>query len=91
MNVLGTFTYGYDGVTSRIASVTYTNNQTTSYSYLPSTQDHRLQTIHHKYPNGATLSKFDYTYDVVGNIVTWRQQRIAPRCSGSMATTRPTN
>jgi RHS repeat-associated protein len=73
-NVLGTFTYGYDGVTSRIASVTYPNNQTSSYSYLSNSQDHRLQTIHHKYPTGATLSKFDYTYDVVGNIVTWRQQ-----------------
>ena len=36
--------------------------------------DHRLQTIHHKYPSGATLSKFDYTYDAVGNILTWRQQ-----------------
>jgi RHS repeat-associated protein len=38
------------------------------------TQDHRLQTIHHKYPGGATLSKFDYSYDVVGNIVAWQQQ-----------------
>ena len=34
----------------------------------------RLQTIHHKYPSGATLSKFDYTYDAAGNVLTWRQQ-----------------
>ena len=73
-NVLGTFTYTYDGVTSRLATVTYPNNQTSTYSYLPTNQDHRLQTIHHKYPGGATLSKFDYTYDAVGNILTWRQQ-----------------
>lgn len=73
-NVLGTFTYGYDGVSSRLATVNYPNGQTSSYSYLPTTQDHRLQTIHHRYPNTATLSKFDYTYDAVGNIVTWRQQ-----------------
>jgi RHS repeat-associated protein len=73
-NLLGTFTYNYDGVTSRVASVTYPNNQTSTYSYLPTNQDHRLQTIHHKYPNGTTLSKFDYTYDAVGNIQTWRQQ-----------------
>jgi len=33
-----------------------------------------LQTIHHQYPNAATLSKFDYTYDAVGNILTWQQQ-----------------
>jgi YD repeat-containing protein len=29
-NGLGTFTYGYDGVTNRIASVTYSNNQTSN-------------------------------------------------------------
>ena len=73
-NVLGGFTYTYDGTTSRLATVTYPNNQTSTYSYLPTNQDHRLQTIHHKYPGGATLSKFDYTYDAVGNILTWRQQ-----------------
>ena len=37
--------------------------------------DFRLQTIHHKNPSAATLSKFDYTYDAVGNILTWRQER----------------
>ena len=37
--------------------------------------DFRLQTIHHKNPSAATLSKFDYTYDTVGNILTWRQER----------------
>jgi YD repeat-containing protein len=73
-NSLGTFTYGYDGPTDRIASVAYPNGQTSTFSYYPIAQDHRLQTIHHKYPTGATLSKFDYTYDAVGNILTWRQQ-----------------
>jgi YD repeat-containing protein len=73
-NVLGTFTYGYDGVSGRLASVTYPNGQTSVYSYLPTVQDHRLQTMHHKYAGGATLSKFDYTYDPFGNIQTWRQQ-----------------
>ena len=73
-NVLGTFTYAYDGVSPRLATVTYPNSQTSSYTYLPNAQDHRLQTIHHKYPGGATLSKFDYTYDAIGNILTWQQQ-----------------
>jgi RHS repeat-associated protein len=73
-NVLGTFTSSYDGVSSRLVTVTYPNGQTSAYSYLPNHQDQRLQTIHHKYPGGATLSKFDYTYDAVGNIVTWQQQ-----------------
>jgi hypothetical protein len=74
INVLGTFTYGYDGVTPRLASVTYPNGQTSAYSYYGATADRRLETIHHKYPGGATLSKFDYTYDAVGNILTWLQQ-----------------
>ena len=73
-NALGLFSYAYDGVTNRLTTVTYPNSQTSTYSYLPNNQDHRLQTIHHKYPNGTTLSKFDYTYDSVGNILTWRQQ-----------------
>ena len=72
--MLGTFTYGYDGVTRRLASVTYPNGQTSTYAYLDNAGDHRLQTIHHKYPDGSTLSQFDYTYDAVGNIQTWRQQ-----------------
>jgi YD repeat-containing protein len=74
VNVLGTFTYTYDGTSSRVATVGYPNNQTSTYSYYPALNDHRLQTIHHQYPGGATLSKFDYTYDATGNILTWRQQ-----------------
>jgi len=61
-------------VTSRLAAVTNLHGQTSAYTYLDNLGDHRLQTIHHKYPNGSTLSKFDYTYNAVGNILTWRQQ-----------------
>ena len=88
-SVLGTFAYGYVGVTGRLATVTDPNGQTSSYSYLPLAQDLRLQTIHHQRPGGPTLLKFDpstrlrvalslsngdYTYDAVGNILTWQQQ-----------------
>ena len=73
-NLLGEFDYTYDGVTNRLATVTYPNGQTSTYTYLNAENDHRLQTIHHKYPNASTLSKFDYTYDAAGNILTWRQQ-----------------
>jgi RHS repeat-associated protein len=73
-NLLGEFTYTYHGVTNRLNAVTYPNGQTSTYSYLDDENDHRLQTIHHKYPNASTLSKFDYTYDAVGNLLTWRQQ-----------------
>ena len=73
-NPLGNFSYIYDGVTRRPLSVTYPNGQQTSYGYLGNAGDHRLQEIWNKKPDGSTLSKFDYTYDAVGNILTWRQQ-----------------
>jgi len=74
VSALGSFVYGYDGVSARIASVSYPNQQTSTYTYLNNAGDRRLQTIHHKYPSGATLSRFDYTYDAAANINTWRQQ-----------------
>ena len=73
-NELGTFTYGYAGVTNRLTSVTYPNGQTSSYSYFGNSGDRRLQTIHHQTSAPTTLSKFDYTYSPGGNILTWRQQ-----------------
>jgi RHS repeat-associated protein len=71
---LGNFTYTYVGTTGRTNTVTYPNGQTTSYAYLPVNQDLRLQEIHHKKPGGTTLNKYDYTYDAVGDILTWAQQ-----------------
>ena len=73
-NPLGAFAYTYVGATGRVDTTTYPNGQTTSYSYFGNTGDRRLQTIHHQKADASTLSKFDYTYDVVGNIQTWRQQ-----------------
>jgi RHS repeat-associated protein len=72
---VGAFDYTYAGHTGRVSTVTYPNNQTSTYSYLDDEYDFRLQTIHHKNPSAATLSKFDYTYEAVGNIMTWRQER----------------
>jgi RHS repeat-associated protein len=74
-NVLGVFSYQYDAVTSRLSTVTYPNGQTTSYAYYPNSGDHRLLEIHHRKSGGVTLSKFNYTYDAVGNIKTWTQQQ----------------
>jgi RHS repeat-associated protein len=74
-NQLGSFTIGYDGVTSRPLSVTHSGGQKTEYNYLPATQDFRLQRIRHLKPDGVTpLSAFDYTYDAAGRILSWRQQ-----------------
>ena len=73
-NPLGSFAYTYDGVTGRPASLTYPNGQATTYAYYDNLGDRRLREIHNKRPGGATLSRFEYTYDAVGNILTWLQQ-----------------
>ncbi|MGH9461178.1 MAG: RHS repeat domain-containing protein, partial [Vicinamibacteria bacterium] len=76
-NALGTFTYEYESVTSRLRRVVYPNGQTSTYSYSPNNGDHRLQEIHHRKSDGATISKLNYTYDLVGNIKTWTRQEDA--------------
>ena len=92
-NPLGAFTYTYEGNTGRPSSLTYPNGQQTTWSYYDNLGDHRLQEIHNKRPGGATLSRFEYTYDAAGNILTWLQQadsRPRPRSTTS-ATTPPTS
>ena len=74
-NPLGAFTYTYDGNTGRPASLLYPNGQQTTWSYYDNVGDHRLREIHNKRPGGATLSRFEYTYDKAGNILTWLQQQ----------------
>lgn len=71
----GSFSFQYDGISSRLKTLTYPNGQTSSYAYYGGSANHRLQEIHHKTSNGTTLSKFNYTYDADGNILTWTQQR----------------
>jgi RHS repeat-associated protein len=72
---VGTFNWTYLNNTGRPLSVTYPNNQVTTYSYFNNVGDQRLQEIkHQQVANGTVLSQFDYTYDAVGNIATWQQQ-----------------
>jgi RHS repeat-associated protein len=71
---LGSFSYSYDTHSGRVTTVTYPGGRTTTLSYLGATGDHRLQEILNHLPGGATLSKYDYTYDAVGKIATWTQQ-----------------
>jgi YD repeat-containing protein len=73
-NALGAFIYAYVGNTGRPASLTYPNGQQTTWSYLDNANDRRLREIHNTRPGGATLSRFEYTYDQAGNILTWLQQ-----------------
>jgi RHS repeat-associated protein len=76
-NPLGSFTYSYDGATSRLSSIAYPNGQSVAYAYFGNSGDHRLQDIHNKLAGGVTLSRFQYTYDPSGNVTTWNQQRDA--------------
>lgn len=76
---LGAFTYAYVGNTPRLNTLTYPNNQRTTYTYFGAADDRRIQRIAHTQPGGANLNQFDYTYDDVGNIVTWTQQQDAAR------------
>jgi len=73
---LGNFSWTYVNTTGRPQTVTYPNGQTTTNTYFPNLGDQRLQQIKHQQTSGGTvLSQFDYTYDAVGNIRTWTQQR----------------
>jgi RHS repeat-associated protein len=74
-NTVGSFSYQYDAATRRLKTVSYPNGQTTNYDYFANIGDRRLKEIHHQKPGGAALAKFNYTYDAVGNILTWTQQR----------------
>ena len=73
-NALGAFAYTYVGATARVASMAYPNGQSAGYDYFPNLGDRRLKQILNKRPGGAALSKFDYTYDPEGEILTWSQQ-----------------
>lgn len=80
-NALDSFVTGYVNATARPQTVTFPNNQTTTYTYYPNTApagtgngDQRLQTIWHKDAAAATISKHDYSYDPAGEITGWTQQ-----------------
>jgi len=75
-NVLGAFTTSYVGNTRRVQNVAFPNGQTTQYSYLGNTGDKRLADISNYVGaiGSSILSKFDYTYDSLGDITQWTQQ-----------------
>lgn len=74
-NFLGSFAFAYDNSTSRLVAVDYPNGLRASYAYHPPAADSRLQRIHNHVPSTlTTISAFEYTYDAVGNILTWQRQ-----------------
>jgi RHS repeat-associated protein len=72
--VAGAFGLTYDGPTARPTAVTYPNGQRSNYEYFDNAGDRQLKTITHLAPNASVLSRFEYTYDRVGNLRTWQQQ-----------------
>ena len=70
-NALGRFDRVYDDVTPRLQTMNYPSGQTTNYTYFGNNEDRRLQTLENVARGGATLSKFDYTYDAEGQIMNW--------------------
>ena len=74
-NPLGTFSYNYpSAVSTLLASMTATSGPNISFSYLDAAHDQRLGEIWHKDSGSQTISKFDYEYDVLGQITKWTQQ-----------------
>lgn len=90
-NPLGSFTYKYVSMSTRLDSLIYPNGQKTAYTYFPNTGDFRLQEIKNLTPALASLSKLDYTYDVESQIKTWTQQADAATASIHNFTYDPTN
>lgn len=75
-NELGAFTFSYDGVMNRLLSQTHESGLKTEYTYYPNEQDRQVSSIVNLMPNGTTpISVFSYTYDSLGRIQTWRQQK----------------
>jgi YD repeat-containing protein len=77
-NLLGTFTYAYVNAAHRLASITPSlpNVPVTTFDYFDANGDFRLKPIWNKKlsPTVTTVSKFDYSYDVLGRIRQWTQQ-----------------
>lgn len=73
-NILGSFMYKYINQTSRLASISLPNGQSTIFDYLDNIGDQRLKQIWNKTSGGGTLSKFNYEYDKEGQITKWTQQ-----------------
>jgi RHS repeat-associated protein len=72
-NALGAFTYTYDGISRRLASLSYPNGQSSTFTYYSNLGDRRLQQITHML--GATpISQFGYAYNAMGVITNWTQQ-----------------
>jgi RHS repeat-associated protein len=72
-NVLGSFSYSWEGSSYRLSSITRPNGQRSTYGYSPVIQDSLLQRITHLNRDNTTLSEFTYDYGSSGVITNWNQ------------------
>ncbi|MBI4914111.1 MAG: hypothetical protein HY823_15390 [Acidobacteria bacterium] len=73
-NALGTFTYTYEGSTSRLTQVQFPNGQKTAFTYFSTPENEfRLSGITHKKSDNSTISSHGYTYSSDHQIQTWTQ------------------
>jgi len=72
-NVLGNFTYTYDGATARLLDARYPNGQTSHFDYYDNSGDRRLKQITHLAPDASVISRFIYSYNGAGMITNWVQ------------------
>jgi RHS repeat-associated protein len=63
----------YVGMTDRLSKVAYPGGASANYLYFPNAQNKRLQQIKNLNSSSALISQFDYTYDVEGEITTWKK------------------
>ena len=74
-NALGAFAYAYVRNTRRLASILFPNGQKSSFDYYNNAGDQRLKEITHSGVGGTFFSRFRYTYDPTGKILTWQQEQ----------------
>lgn len=75
VNGLGTFTFNYLSATSPLLdTVTVPNGPTVDLDYYGANGDLRLREIWNKTAGGTLHSKFNYTYDAAGQMLTWKRE-----------------
>jgi RHS repeat-associated protein len=72
-NPIGMFNYAYVNTTGRLDHVDFPNGRKIQYAYFDNLGNQRLQQIKNLDPSNAVISQFDYTYNPVGNILSWTQ------------------
>lgn len=72
-NVLGEFTFTFEGGTKRLSGLSYPNAQRSEFAYADNLREHLLQRVTHFLPAGTKLSEFTYGYNAEGLITNWTQ------------------